>query len=124
MRAKIKPLAEAIREHRKYYFTGRKCVRGHVAKREVASRACTICRKQKKEPPESYRARYLRTRAKRLKAARRYYKANRERILARVRNYERRVAQMKNARTVTAAGRPRSLENRTDERVDNNKSSG
>jgi hypothetical protein len=88
--AKIKPLAEARREHRKYYFTGRKCVRGHIAKRETASRACTVCRHQKIEPPESYRARYLKTRAKRLKAARKYYRANRERILTRVREYERR----------------------------------
>lgn len=34
---------EALEAGEQYFFTGRKCLRGHIAKRLVSSGQCTIC---------------------------------------------------------------------------------
>lgn len=39
----MKPRQEAIFLGNKYYFTGKPCIRGHIAKRFVITKKCTIC---------------------------------------------------------------------------------
>jgi len=34
---------QAIHEHRKYYYTGKSCLHGHLSKRLVSTRRCTAC---------------------------------------------------------------------------------
>jgi 5-methylcytosine-specific restriction endonuclease McrA len=50
--------AEAKARRLKRYFTGKTCLRGHIAQRGVASKGCFQC--QKEDRPK-YRARYLST---------------------------------------------------------------
>lgn len=62
--------AEARAQGRALYFTGRACLRGHVAPRKVGDKKCVECVRERD------RERYARNRASRLAWQKAYYEAH------------------------------------------------
>lgn len=38
--------AEALAARQPFYFTGKKCIRGHIEKRQTADGCCVLCREE------------------------------------------------------------------------------
>ena len=75
--------AEAIRRGLNYYFTGKPCKYGHVARRLLSSPHCTECKLEKRK--RRYRDNPIQERER----GRQYYYANREEALVRMRDWQR-----------------------------------
>jgi 5-methylcytosine-specific restriction endonuclease McrA len=73
--------ADAKKTGNKYYFTGKPCVRGHVALRKTKG-ACVECMKEDWATDNAKRAEKPKSEAAKA-AARRYYEKNREAVIAR-----------------------------------------
>ena len=102
-----------------YYFTGKPCIKGHVAKR-LTKGGCYQCalefsskskKKKQAEDPEGmremYRQRYIR-KADKVKARRKkYVQANRDRILLEMRKFYERFPEVFRAQSATRRARKR-----------------
>jgi hypothetical protein len=88
------------------YFTGKPCVRGHVAERLISTRKCIICTAAKNADYRAANAEMVRAR----KAA--YAAANREKTRARAKAYR-----ATNAEKLRAYDAARHADNREEERI-------
>lgn len=83
---------EAIKRGLKWYFTGKRCSRGHLAKRRTTSPCCEKCKKidgkkwkkqNHEKVKESRRLTHLKTREKDLAQGKAWYKKNKTKHLKR-----------------------------------------
>lgn len=110
-------LSEAVASGLKRYFTGKLCIRGHIAERSVSGRSCIACNgedaeRYRKLQPERWKQAYQRHRSKNLIAARERTATWRLQNLSRYALYEatRRARRRVMSAELTPADRARILE--------------